>query len=102
MRPDDQFLQDYLQNILDQMSWRRELEFRLLQFLLIFFPVIGTAMVALFESQSVSAQAYLVTAIGVTLLITVSSVFVSDRIVHEHTAYTILGQQAQKILLPAD
>jgi hypothetical protein len=38
---DDRFLQDHLRDVRAEMSWRRELEFRLMQFLLIFYPIIG-------------------------------------------------------------
>jgi len=93
---DDKFLQDHLQDVKSEMSWRRELEFRLLQFLLVFYPVIGTAMVALFQSNVASTLFWLVTA-GASFLIIVASLFVSDRIRHEHIAYAELGAQVQKI-----
>jgi len=93
---DDKFLQDHLKDVFSEMAWRRELEFRLLQFLLIFYPVIGTAMVTLFQSNVSSTVFWLVVA-GASILIIVASLFVSDRIRHEHFAYVELGGQAQKI-----
>lgn len=93
---DDRFLQDQLKDIKSEMSWRRELEFRLLQFLLVFYPVIGTAMVTLFQSNVTSTVFWIVTA-GASMLIIVASLFVSDRIRHEHFAYSELGGQVQKI-----
>jgi hypothetical protein len=48
--PDDKFLQEYFKYVRDEMNWRRELEFRLLQFMLIFYPIMGTAMVTLYQS----------------------------------------------------
>lgn len=93
---DDKFLQDHLKGVFSEMAWRRELEFRLLQFLLVFYPVIGTAMVALFQSNVTSTVFWLVTA-GASILIIIASLFVSDRIRHEHFAYTELGAEAQKI-----
>jgi hypothetical protein len=93
---DDKFLQDHLKDVRSEMSWRRELEFRLMQFLLVFYPIIGTAMISLFQSD-VSVQAFSITAAGAALLILVASIFVTDRINREHRAYSILGRQVQKI-----
>lgn len=93
---DDKFLQDQLKDIKSEMSWRRDLEFRLLQFLLVFYPVIGTAMVTLFQSNISSTVFWIATA-GASILIIVASLFVSDRIRHEHFAYIELGGQVQKI-----
>jgi len=96
MHPDDGFLQEHLKDTRSEMAWRRELEFRLLQFLLVFYPIIGTAMVTLFQS-AVTAQVYLMVAIGASLLIVGASAFVTDRILHEHRAYARLRRQVQQI-----
>ncbi len=95
-RIDDKYLQEHIKDVKSEMSWRRELEFRLLQFLLVFYPVIGTAMVALFQSDVTSIVFWIVTA-GASILIIVASLFVSDRIHHEHSAYAELGGEVQKI-----
>lgn len=93
---DDKFLQDHLKDVKSEMAWRRELEFRLLQFLLVFYPVIGTAMVALFQSNVTSIAFWFVVA-GASILIIVATRIVSNRINHEHIAYAELGAQVQKI-----
>jgi len=93
---DDKFLQDYLRDVKAEMSWRRELEFRLLQLLLVFYPIIGTVMVQLFNSN-VSASAFRFTAIVLAFLMLAVSYFVIHRISHEHKAYTKLGKQVQMI-----
>jgi hypothetical protein len=95
---DDQFLQDHLKAIFSEMSWRRELEFRLMQFLLVFYPIIGSAMISLFQSK-VDVQTFSLTALGAGFLIVVASIFVTDRIIHEHRAYAELGKEAQNIWL---
>jgi len=66
---DDRFLQDHLRDVRAEMSWRRELEFRLLQLLLVFYPIIGTVMVQLFISDVVDAVAFRFTACVLALLI---------------------------------
>ena len=65
---DDKFLQDHLKDVRVEMAWRRELEFRLLQLLLVFYPIIGTVMVQVFQSN-VSVQAFRVTAVLIAILI---------------------------------
>lgn len=95
---DDRFLQDHLRDVRAEMSWRRELEFRLLQLLLVFYPIIGTVMIQLFQSD-VDARAFRITAVFLTILIVAVSYFVIMRIEHEHKAYAKLGKQVQKIWL---
>jgi len=96
---DDKFLQDHLRDVRAEMAWRRELEFRLLQLLLVFYPIIGTVMVQVFQSKVVSAWAFKITAVLLTFLILAVSYFVISRIEHEHKAYSKLGKQVQKIWL---
>ena len=94
---DDRFLQDHLRDVRAEMSWRRELEFRLLQLLLVFYPIIGTVIVQLFASNIVNAEAFRFTAGVLALLILGVSYFVISRIEHEHKAYAKLGKQVQMI-----
>lgn len=94
---DDRFLQDHLRDVRAEMSWRRELEFRLLQLLLVFYPIIGTVMVQLFTSNIVNAVAFRFTAVVLAFLILAVSYFVISRISHEHKAYAKLGKQVQMI-----
>jgi hypothetical protein len=93
---DEKFLQDHLKDVRDEMSWRRELEFRFLQLILVFYPIIGTVMVQLFNSN-VNASAFRFTAIVLAFLILAVSYFVVSRISHEHKAYAKLGKQVQMI-----
>jgi hypothetical protein len=93
---DDRFLQDHLRDVRAEMSWRRELEFRLLQLLLVFYPIIGTVMVQLFNSNT-SVLAFRFTAVVLAFLILTVSYFVISRISHEHKAYAKLGKQVQMI-----
>jgi hypothetical protein len=94
---DENFLQDHLKDVRSEMSWRRELEFRLLQFLLVFYPIIGGAIVALFQSPVIDKHVFYITASGASLLILVATIFVTDRINREHRSYAELGYQVQKI-----
>jgi hypothetical protein len=95
---DDRFLQDHLRDVRAEMSWRRELEFRLMQFMLIFYPILGTAIVELFKSN-IGVVAFSITALGALILIVIATIVVTSRIDHEHETYADLGKQVQLIWL---
>jgi hypothetical protein len=96
MPPNDDFLAKYLADLRDEMKWRRELEFRLLQFLIVFYPIIGTALVTLYETP-ISPQIYFMISIAASLLILPASLFVTHRILVEHRAYAGLARTVTKI-----
>jgi len=96
MKPDNDFLQKYLNDVRDEMKWRRELEFRLLQFLLVFYPIIGTAIVTLYQT-SISPTIYIVLSIGASLFMLPATFFVTNRITIEHKAYAGLAKTVIKI-----
>src|SRR6476659_6315420 len=89
---DERFLYEHLRDTRTEMSWRRDLEFRYMQFMLVFYPVIGTVMVKLFEAQ-VNPWAFFVTAIGAIGLILYATIVVTKRIGREHGIYVELSQQ---------
>lgn len=91
-RVDDRFLYEHLRDTRTEMAWRRELEFRYLQFMLVFYPVIGTVMVALYEAK-VNMYAFSVTAAGAIGLILYATIVVTKRISREHDIYVELSQQ---------
>jgi hypothetical protein len=96
MHPDKDFLRDYVKDARAEMNWRREVEFRLMQFLLVFYPILGTAIVTLYQTQIVSSG-FWVLAIGAIVFILTASIFVSDRVQSEHRAYAGIGRTIQKI-----
>lgn len=96
---DDRFLQDHLRDVRAEMSWRRDLEFRLMQFMLIFYPILGTAVVELFKSETFGVPAFAIVALGSVILILIATVVVTDRIDHEHETYVDLGKQVRMIWL---
>jgi hypothetical protein len=95
---DDRFLQDHLRDVRAEMSWRRELEFRLMQFMLVFYPIIGAAVVELFKSN-IGVVAFSSIAVGAIILIMIATVVITSRIDHEHETYADLGKQVQLIWL---
>ncbi|MGC1379065.1 MAG: hypothetical protein WA821_22745 [Anaerolineales bacterium] len=96
MKPDNDFLREYLIDAREEMKWRRDFEFRLLQFLLLFYPVIGTAMVTLYQS-TITPQVYLILSVGASLFILLTAILVVYRINVEHKSYADLGKTVQKI-----
>jgi len=96
---DDRFLYEHLRDSRAEMTWRRELEFRLMQFMLIFYPILGTAVVELFKNKSIGTIAFTIVALISIALIVIATHIVTDRIDHEHETYVDLGRQVQLIWL---
>jgi hypothetical protein len=94
---DDRFLYEHLQDTRAEMTWRRELEFRLMQFMLIFYPILGAAIVELFKNNSIGAIAFSIVALASVVLIVIATIVVTNRIDHEHETYVDLGRQVQLI-----
>lgn len=90
---DDRFLYEHLRDSRAEMAWRRELEFRLMQFMLIFYPILGAAIVELFKNDSINAFVFTIVALIAVVLIVVVTLIVTDRIDHEHETYMELGRQ---------
>ncbi len=96
---DDRFLYEHLRDTRAEMTWRRELEFRLMQFMLIFYPILGAAVVELFKNDSIGAIAFAIVALASIVLIVIATIIVTDRIDHEHETYVDLGRQVRLIWL---
>lgn len=89
---DERFLYEHLRDTRAEMSWRRELEFRYMQFMLVFYPVIGTAMVALYDAR-IDPYAFSITALGAIVLILYATYVITKRISREHKIYIELSEQ---------
>ena len=94
---DDRFLYEHLRDSRAEMTWRRELEFRLMQFMLIFYPILGTAIVELFKNKSIGVPAFTMVALISVVLVIIATITVTDRIDHEHQTYVDLGRQVTMI-----
>lgn len=96
MEVDKSFLIKYFEDIRNEMKWRRELEFRLLQLLLVFHPIIATAMVTLYQTD-ISPVIYFLLSICASLFILPATLFVANRITVEHKEYTELAKHVIKV-----
>lgn len=94
---DDRFLYEHLRDTRADMTWRRELEFRLMQFMLIFYPILGTAVIELFKNENITGLVFTIVALIAVVLIFVVTHIVTERIDHEHETYMDLGKQVTLI-----
>lgn len=94
---DDQFLYEHLRDTRADMTWRRELEFRLMQFMLIFYPILGTAVVELFKNENINAWVFTIVALIAVVLIVIVTRIVTERIDHEHETYVDLGKEVTMV-----
>lgn len=94
---DEKFLYEHLRDTRADMTWRRELEFRLMQFMLIFYPILGTAVVELFKNDTINALVFTIVALIAVVLIVVVTIIVTERIDHEHETYVDLGKEVTLI-----
>lgn len=96
MPKDDNFLKDYYRESQELMRFRSGIEYRLLQFLLLFYPIIGVAMATLFKS-SVDEDVFLWISVGATLFIILVTLFITIKIFAEHKNYHNVGQSVKKV-----
>lgn len=92
----DDFLRDYLKDAREDMAWRRELEFRLMQLLMVFYPILGTAMVTLYQSE-MKSEVYWILARAAVAFVAAALLFVTYRICREHKAYAAVGRIVTKV-----
>jgi hypothetical protein len=92
----DDFLRECYKDAQEQMRFRAETEYKLLQFLLIFYPIILAAMSTLFGS-SISQTAYLLLSIGASIFILLITWFIRQKICAEHKNYSKVGEEVQQI-----
>ncbi len=96
MPPSDDFLLDLFKDCREEMRARREIEFRLLQLLLVFYPIIVTAMATLYQSN-INPTMYMILTLGAVFLTLITTQFVTSRIDYEHQTYAELGRDVQRI-----
>lgn len=96
MPKDSGFLMENFRDCQEWMRWRATVEFRLLQSILLIYPVIVAAMAALHRS-SIDQKAYWMLSILASLFILGTSWAITKKIQAEHRVYTDIGLTVQKI-----
>lgn len=93
---DDDFLKEYSRDSQAFMIYRSGVEFRLLQFLLLFYPIIGLIFSTLYESP-IDSKLFLYLTIGVSVALIVITILVHNKICAEHETYRKVGLSIQKV-----
>lgn len=92
----DEFLIEHFKQSQEEMRWRKNVEFRLLQFTLVFYSAIVAALAALYQS-SVGRIYYLLLTIGGGALILTLSCFIGHKVNADHKGYEKIGEGVQEI-----
>ncbi len=96
MPRNEEFLRDFFKESQEHMRFRSGVEYRLLQFLLLFYPIIGVVMATLYRS-SVDQKAYFWLSIGATAFLVIITVLITIKICAEHKTYRNVGQSVKKV-----
>ncbi len=95
-KKDDDFLREYFKESQAFMIYRSGVEYRLLQFLLLFYPIIGLIFSTLYESP-IDSRLFLCLTIGVALALIFITILVNNKICAEHETYRKVGLSIQKV-----
>jgi len=96
MPTDEQFLIEYFKETQAEMRRRSDVEYRLLQSILLFYPILGVVFATLYE-QILNKGAYFTLSIGATIAIFVITLLIHKKVVAEHDAYKDRGLNVQKV-----
>ena len=96
MPKNDDFLRDYVRDGHEEMKWRRDVEFRLLHLMLLLYPAIIVAMVAVYQGLMEQAPRLLLS-IGATVFIFLISGHTTRIVFANHRIHASVGQAIQKI-----
>lgn len=96
MKANHNFLIEHFKETQAQMRHRIDVELRLLQFLLLFFPVVGLIFTTLYGS-SVDRTVFLYLCIAAFLFLILVTHLISIQIREGHRTYQALGLSVQKV-----
>ena len=92
----DEFLIEHFKQSQEEMRWRKNVEFRFLQFTLVFYSAVTAAMVALYQSKVVKMYYFYFT-IAACIFIILLSISIHRKINADHKAYEKIGEGVRKI-----
>lgn len=96
MPKDNSFLKEYFIDCQNEMRWRRETEYKLLNILVVLFPIIGIIVVAMMEWLSDTRMFFILT-LSIAALLTILTILVTLKIKAENKIYKVIGQGVVKI-----
>lgn len=100
MPKDNDFLKKIYEDLQEEMRYRRNFESQLTYFFL-FYIIVGIAVISLFEVIT-DHGTYLVASISISVLILVTTMILTYRIVREQRIYSGIGKNVQKIWMYFD
>jgi hypothetical protein len=96
MAKSDVFLTEFFKQCQEKMRQTSDLEFRLLWFLLLFFPVVGVMVYSLYNLPLASG-AYFGISITIAVFLLVIAGFMTIKICYLHKTYNEIGQYTKKV-----
>jgi hypothetical protein len=96
MPKNDSFLIEYFKQCQERMRHTSDTELKLLQFLLLFIPIIGALMAALYDS-TIDRIAFMHLSVGVSVFLILVTYFIDGKIRAEHKTYHDVGQSVKKV-----
>jgi hypothetical protein len=93
----DEFVKVYYSELQQDMRWRKEVEFKLITFILTFYTILGGALSFILNSTIVSAISKLLVSFSVCLMILCFTFFIVHRIKQDHKIYNELGLSAKNV-----
>ena len=96
MPTSDPFLTEYFKQCQERMRHTSDTELKLLNFLLLFVPIVGALMAALYNS-TIGRIAFMHLSVGVSVFLILVTYFIHDKICAEHKTYHDVGQSVKKV-----
>ena len=96
MPKDNEFLREFFVDCQNAMRWRSEIEYKLLNMVIILNPIIVTAILGINEIVS-DEKIFLVLTFSMAIFLTVLTILLTLKIKAEHKTYEVIGQQVVKI-----
>lgn len=93
---DDDFLKKVYEEHQDKLRWHSEIEYKLLNMLIIINPVIITAVIGLNEYID-DKVTYFVLVLAMSSFLLILTVYVDKKVKHEHSTYEAVGQDVVRI-----
>jgi hypothetical protein len=93
---DDDFLKEHFKETRTQMRFGSEVEYRLLQYLLLFFPIVGLIFTTLYKSD-IDRPIFLFMSITTAIVLIGITILITIKICAEHSKYHDLGLSVQQV-----
>lgn len=93
---DENFLTTFFIEQKKDLTWRRDIEFRLLQYIFAFYPIILVAITTLYNSK-IDSDAFMLLSIGFCVLLFLITTAISYNIYHQHKIQKEIANDILKV-----